>query len=389
MKTLDNNFLENLYITSFSLFFIFNFLDRHLANIFLLITLFLCLINYKKIYKSIIDNKELIFCILLFSSYISFVGYYHSSPMSELDNYYRFLLLLPILAIPFDENRMINILSLCALAAFVNFIYIYKLTELSIDRFSGPASVAITYANMCSTLFVICIYYLFYKNHKSKRLVLSAIIFLALLILTGTRGPVIGILISLLYLSYELFKASEDKIKSTKPLIILLILVISITSIPNPLGDRLKEISKINLSEPMNIENKSLRERIYYLNYGIDRLGDNYLIGIGPENLVSDMKESLDGKARGKYHIFPKDHLHNEFLDISVKFGLLSLVLLLLIYYLMFKSKDTEHKVLFNIVMLMLICSQLTQSQLSHHQAITFFIVLIYILLRKSMRYSP
>ena len=181
--------------------------------------------------------------------------------MSELDNYYRFLLLLPILAIPFDENRMINILSLCALAAFVNFIYIYKLTELSIDRFSGSASVAITYANMCSTLFVICIYYLFYKNHKSKRLVLSAIIFLALLILTGTRGPVIGILISLLYLSYELFKASEDKIKSTKPLIILLILVISITSIPNPLGDRLKEISKINLSEPMNIENKSLRER--------------------------------------------------------------------------------------------------------------------------------
>ena len=148
------------------------------------------------------------------------------------------------------------------------------------------------------------------------------------------------------------------------------------------------EISKINLSEPMNIENKSLRERIYYLNYGIDRLGDNYLIGIGPENLVSDMKESLDGKVRGKYHIFPKDHLHNEFLDISVKFGLLSLVLLLLIYYLMFKSKDTEHKVLFNIVMLMLICSQLTQSQLSHHQAITFFIVLIYILLRKPIRHN-
>ena len=43
----------------------------------------------------------------------------------------------------------------------------------------------------------------------------------------------------------------------------------------------------------MNIENKSLRERIYYLNYGIDRLGDNYLIGIGPENLVSDMKGLL------------------------------------------------------------------------------------------------
>ena len=147
-------------------------------------------------------------------------------------------------------------------------------------------------------------------------------------------------------------------------------------------------MSKMNFSEPMKIESKSLRERVYFLYYGIDRLKDKYLIGIGPENLFTDMEESLKEKARGKYHIFPKDHLHNEFLDIGVKFGLFGLVLFLLIYFLMFKSKDTKHKVLFNIIMIMLICSQLTQSNLAHHQAITFFIVLIYILLRKPLRYD-
>ena len=136
----------------------------------------------------------------------------------------------------------------------------------------------------------------------------------------------------------------------------------------------------------MQIENKSIRQRFYYLYYGIDRLQDNYLIGIGPQNIIIDMKQSLEGKE--KYGIFPKDHLHNEFLDISFKFGLMSLVLLFLIYLLIIKSKDIKQKVLLNIVMIMLISSQLTQSHLSHNQAITFFIVLIYILLAKPKTYN-
>ena len=281
---------------------------------------------------------------------------------------------------------MIKIITLCAFAGLMNFVYFYIFSGLNIVRFSGPTSVAITYANMCATLFIICMYYMFYKGVKSKLLFTSAIIFLGLLILTGTRGPIIGIFVSLVYISYELFKTSIDKKKFTQPIIILLIFLISITSISNPLGERIKEMSKINLSEPMQIENKSIRQRFYYLYYGIDRLQDNYLVGIGPQNIIIDMKQSLEGKE--KYGIFPKDHLHNEFLDISVKFGLMSLVLLFLIYLLIIKSKDIKQKVLLNIVMIMLISSQLTQSHLSHHQAITFFIVLIYILLAKPKTYN-
>ena len=386
MKILEKSLLENLYIISFSLFFIFNFFDRHIANIFLLMTLILSLINYKKVIEVFAINKKLIACILLFTIYISLIGYYHSSPIRELDNYYRFLLLLPILIIPFDENRMIMIIHLCAFAGLANFIYLYSYLGLDINRFSGPSSVAITYASMCATLFITCVYYLLYRRIQSKYLILSSVIFFILLILTGTRGPIIGIFLSLVYLSYELIKTFPEKKNFTKPLIIFFIITITIVSIPNPLGDRMKEMQEINLSEPMDIENKSLRERLFYVYYGIKHFQESSLMGIGPHNLQSEMRQSLGEDE--KHLVFAKDHLHNEFLDISIKFGFLSLVLLLITYIFMIKSNDQKQRVLLNIIMIMLISSQLTQSHFSHHQAITFYIALIYILLKKSKKYE-
>ncbi len=74
-----------------------------------------------------------------------------------------------------------------------------------------------------------------------------------------------------------------------------------------------------------------------------------------------------------------RDHLHNEFLDISVKFGIFALILLLLIYFALFKSSYKENQVTMNLILIMLMSSQLTQSQFAHHQAITFFIIAAYL----------
>jgi hypothetical protein len=88
MKILKNNLLENLSLGSFTLYFIFNFIDRGIGNIFLLITLIICLINYKALYNVILENIQLAITIIAFSFYISVVGFYHDSPLNELDNYY-------------------------------------------------------------------------------------------------------------------------------------------------------------------------------------------------------------------------------------------------------------------------------------------------------------
>ena len=43
-------------------------------------------------------------------------------------------------------------------------------------------------------------------------------------------------------------------------------------TIPNPLYDRVKLITQIDLSEPINIQHASIRERLYLLNFGIEEL---------------------------------------------------------------------------------------------------------------------
>mgnify|MGYP001305198477 FL=1 len=94
------------------------------------------------------------------------------------------------------------------------------------------------------------------------------------------------------------------------------------------------------------------------------------------------MSQSLE--QQGIKNIIARDHVHNEFLDITLKFGFLSLILLFFVYFFITQTKNEEHRVLLNILMIMLISSQLTQSQFAHHQAITFFIALFYLLKPKS-----
>lgn len=100
------------------------------------------------------------------------------------------------------------------------------------------------------------------------------------------------------------------------------------------------------------------------------------MLGIGPHHLE---REILNHTKKYNINIEARDHLHNDFLDISVKFGVPALILLLLIYFVLYKSSDKDNRVMMNLILIMLMSSQLTQSQFAHHQAITFFIVLLFL----------
>lgn len=381
MKTLENNLLETLSLSAFSLYFIFNFIDRSISNIFLLLALLLCIINYKSLYEAIKANGQLVLSVIAFTLYISFAGYYHNSPLNELDNYYRFILLLPLLSLSLNEQHVISVISICAAVGLMHAIDVNAFFDDTF-RLHGTSNVVITYANMCATLLMICMYYIFYKNNKSYLLIISAFIFLTLLLLTETRGPFIGIIIISIYLVFILKNGTENRFNFMTPLILIFIFIVSIISIPNPLGERFKEMTKINLAEPLDTGNYYLRNRAYFIIYGIEELQTNYFKGVGPQNIRDRMSQSLKTKNVDK--IIPTDHLHNDFLDITVKFGITSLILLFLIYFCIIKTKNKEHRILLNILMIMLLSSQLTQSQFAHHQAITFFITLFYLLREKS-----
>ena len=382
MKIYKSNLYETLSLVSFSLYFIFNFIDRSISNIFLLIALFICLIDFKRLFTAIKDNYKLVSAILLFSIYISLIGFYHGSPISELDNYYRFLLLLPLLSITYNERYVTIVLLVCASIGLVHAIYTNAFFDDSF-RLQGTANTAITYAHMCATLFMVCLYYIFYRDNRSLLLIISAVIYLALTIATETRGPIIGITIVFLYLAFLMSKKEKSELSFKIPLVILSAILISVMTLPNNLGERIKEIAMIDLTKPLEITNYAgesiyLRERVYYFVFWANEIQDNYTFGIGPHNLKTRMAESLNEQEITK--VQTTDHLHNEYIDITLKFGFLSVILLFYIYYLIIKTKDNNVSVLLNILMIMLISSQMTQSQFSHHQAITFFITLFYFL---------
>ena len=348
-----------------------------------------CLVSYKCLYLTLKTNSQLLKAIIIFTVYISILAVYHNTPISELDNYYRFLLLLPLLSIALNENKIKILIFLCAIVgsihAFYNgAFYGIDLYPANVYRYEGTSSSAITYSNMCATILVMCFYYIFYQNDKSFINIFSAVIFLMLFLLTETRGPIIGIILTLLYMTFAIRNNAKNNISPGTPLLFLLVFLSLLMIIPNPIVERMKDVSEFNFFNPSEITNSSIRERAYYLNFGIHKIKHDYLLGIGPQNVQSSMTESLEGQ--GIKNITARDHIHNEFLDIALKFGLISLILLLWIYLNLVKSKNNDNRILLNILMIMLISSQLTQSQFAHHQAITFFICLFYVLQKNTQQ---
>tara|TARA_A100001011_G_scaffold400866_1_gene520215 strand:- start:49 stop:1224 length:1176 start_codon:yes stop_codon:yes gene_type:complete len=365
--------LQGIQLMSISSYFVFNFINRDISNIFLLLALVLFLIDCKKLYERIKEQGLLVSAIILFSIWISFIGIYHQSPMHELDNYYRFLLLIPLLMITVKDHQLVLMLNVCALGALGHLLWTYTVED--IGRYQGTSSNAITYANLCALFFIMCIYFYFIKKHHSIYLLLSCLVFFIILVLTQTRGPLIGIIFSFMYLIF---------IARTRLLVALISIVfISLIFIPNPLSERVKILSEIHSQSSiysnnvqLDDESLSIKERVFYLQYGLERIKNHTLVGIGPHRLE---KEMLDYTEKNSTNIKARDHLHNEFLDIGVKFGIPALILLLLIYFALYKSSDKDNRVMMNLILIMLMSSQLTQSQFAHHQAITIFIILAYL----------
>ena len=298
------------------------------------------------------------------------MGYYHDTPLHELDNYFRFLLLLPLLSISISKKNLVMILKISAIFAFIHLSY--NLIFENPSRYQGTSSNSITYGNLCSLMFIVCIHLFFTSRSKvrDKALFVSALMFLIAYIFTESRGPLIGILLSLSLLLLHL--------KNKSYVIFFVVLIFSLIIVPNPLFERIKMLKDYHFQNLTEIDNRSLRERATYYAYGIEKLSSNsFLYGQGPQNVEKEMLKFL--KSLKIESVQARDHLHNEFLDISVKFGIFALILLLLIYFALFESSYKENQIMMKYILIMLMSSQLTQSQFAHHQAITFFIIIAYL----------
>lgn len=354
------------------LYFSFNFFDRSISNIALLLCLLLSILDYKVLYESLKNVKRLIISIILFSSWITVSGYINDVPLNELDNYYRFLLLIPLLSVNISVPTMIRVLFASSVFALVHFLLFYFNHSHEGLRYSGTSSVTITYSNIASIMLVLSIYLLsiYNINHRQKIMcVLTALIFIVLIIYSGSRGPMFGIIASILLLI--ILK------RSILLLSVSSVVLIAILSTSNIMSNRIDDLYQLESLEINEIKYRSLRERVYYNKSGTELIKDNYLFGIGPQNLVSNLEsQMIKDNIRT---VRAQNHLHNEFLDISVKYGVLTLLLLILIYY-YFVSLSKNKEISLSIIIL-LITSQVFQSHFAHHQAITFYIIILVLLM--------
>ena len=373
MKKISYN-IEFYKICTIALYLVFNFINRDISNIFLILALLLSIIDYKKLLESVREHEAVCKSVVLFSIWILSLGVMSSSPAHELDNYFRLLFLLPLLSINLTEKilyRLILVITLSALAHYFHLLdFTFNSPFIETDnRYQGTASNQITYANLLMTIIILAIYLLTRSSSlKNNLFLIASIIVLTFLFSeTGTRGPLISLIISFFIM---IFLTKNIKI-SVFPLIFFSIIILT----PNGLSDRLSGLTSLSESK-----DESINERIFYLKYGLESISKHPVFGVGPHNIESNLSDYLDQKNL-KYE--PRDHLHNEYLDITAKFGLPAFLLLLTCYYFFYFSVRGENSKIVLFILVSLIASQLTQSHFAHHQAITFFITLIYLFLSK------
>ena len=243
-------------------------------------------------------------------------------------------------------NSTLIISSVLALSHFSIF---FTFEEFS-TRYKGTSGYPITYASVLLLLSIICFYRsLSEKNITVKRLlILSAITNTLISSFTQSLGPILAFVICLL-----IFSIINGRVKS---LIFTLILVSVTVSLSPQLSDK-TSLRNVDIYNVMNNESRTIRERLGYLHYGLSKFTSTYLIGYGPQNIEQDMQTFFETKNI-KY-TRAQDHLHNEFIDISVKFGLVALILLLIIYYLMYKNTQ-KHKLLVLFLIIYIMGTQLT-----------------------------
>ncbi len=117
------------------------------------------------------------------------------------------------------------------------------------------------------------------------------------------------------------------------------------------------------------------------LSYGFRSIKTSPIFGIGPDNLESKMAEYFKNNS---INISSKDHLHNDYIDISAKFGLPALIFLLLIYFSIYKNIIGNDQSVSILLLVVLLSSHLTQSQFAHHQIISFLISIIFCYIKYS-----
>lgn len=343
-----SNSMKNTIIALSLLFFITLLITEHIYNIVALLLISL------SIYYAIFYGKKgfnryeviLLFSYLLIFIYPFYTSLFHPSSLSELDNYLRFLVVIPVYITLRDINFKLKIFLLSiSLATFLAgllaiFQYLYGIGPVNV--YSSSTSVFASIILLFSLIVIMSIPY-FEKNKLEQYfLYLSSMIGLMSWMLTGQRGLLIVLILFILYL---LFTKSKSLLWTNKKPLIFISTFLIIFSFTSPLFDRISN----SIDSTYNFivydsnhdwkEKDSILPRISIWKASVNIISENSFYGIGLDNFnenlenqilnkkINPIRDSAFNKSAGM------NHAHNQYLDVYVKTGIFGLITLLIFIY--------------------------------------------------------
>lgn len=383
-----------LAVSIFYGFIILNFISSDFRNVFFLILLLLAIITTNKLDFSV--SKEEIYFLSIYVFFFAIIlifHFYHNSPVREIDNYSRFLFVLPLYflfrSMIVDPSDFINVIVITALATFILSLYLYFFNNPNHERIDGLTSISITYGNMIMTIAVYLIITMFENLNKYRRLLVIFALMCSIFSwsLTMTKGSLIGLGF---VLAYILISKSFyfNKIYAGASLAIL-ILVLSFSPIHQTLDRFYNDIQHIQQQELTEVYKDpevsfSTKERIFLLVNAKEMILEKPFTGVGYQNFHKRIIEETNKNDR-RYGMAQHDHAHNDFIDLWAKIGIFGFLALVIFYivnlrFFLRARKNSSSNYFAEIGMVTLLSQlgfMLTQTQLSHHQPTLFFLVIL------------
>ena len=240
------------------------------------------------------------------------------------------------------------------------------------------------------SVFTLLSAYISFENFFSKELpfnrriywLASSIILLVSIYFLSSRAAILSTIITLpIYMFIKLNQPEKRNIFWIvfASMVILFILVILTNPRMNNYMDWRAEHNVAHI--PASSDRKIIWESVK------DILGDNFILGVGTGDIQDELNKSYNSKGF-KQLAAVNTNAHNQFLEILIENGIISLLLFLCMFFVMFYQALKKKSTLYLIYLIVVFISFLFETMLNRLAGVTFFSLFSFILILNEGRYQ-
>lgn len=367
-----------------------------LVPIMLTITIVLAILfkSQKNFFKIFRENKALCFLLIYFLLAVISLSYSQDFPESvkKLSKLIAFVLIPLVFVLINPTEELFNLVKKVFVYAMMAFS-VFSLLKLGYNYIANNEtshwynfvqdSMYHKYmpedAMYLNTAFVLLLFGKFQKNIK----LIGAILFLLIIILFGVR---IGLFVYLLIAAIYIFLNIKSMLTPRAIIIAIGVVTLSLLFVSqsryanDKLFDTLQKIGFNTGDQVSEIGAKyhkmGLREKIW--SSSIDLIKERPVLGHGAgveKRPLAAMNE------RNGYKIPPNYHSHNQFLSVSLQYGVFGIFWLLAVFVFLFWIAFKNKNVLSILIVLVMFISMITESYLELQQGVFYFCIFTSLLL--------